>query len=111
MKHKPHRRPGKPRVSPSVLERINLNAAGADCGSAAHFVFVTPDRDPPPVQSFKTFTSDLLRLADWAYRARRDGRRDMRRSQSGCLDRLRHMTRWRRAPRRDSACPWRRLTC
>ena len=65
MKHKPHRRPGKPRVSPSVLERINPNAAGLDCGSAEHFVAVPPDRDPCPVQSFKTFTNDLLRLADW----------------------------------------------
>jgi transposase len=65
MKHKPHRRPGKPRVSASVLERINPNAAGLDCGSAEHFVAVPPDRDPCPVQSFQTFTSDLLRLADW----------------------------------------------
>jgi hypothetical protein len=65
MKHKPHRRPGKPRVSPSVLERINLNAAGIDCGSAEHFVSVPPDRDPSPVQSFPTFTADLVRLADW----------------------------------------------
>jgi transposase len=48
-----------------VLERINLNAAGIDCGSAEHFVAVPPDRDPCPVQSFNTFTSDLLRLADW----------------------------------------------
>jgi len=65
MKHNRSRRPGKPRVSPSVLERINPNAAGIDCGSAEHFVAVPPDRDPTPVQSFKTFTSDLLRLADW----------------------------------------------
>ena len=52
----------KPRPSPSVLERINPNAAGIDCGSAEHYVAVPPDRDPPPVQSFKTFTSDLRRL-------------------------------------------------
>lgn len=66
MKHK-HRptRPGKPRSSPSVLERINPNAAGIDCGSAEHFVAVPPDRDPNPVQSFTTFTTDLGRLADW----------------------------------------------
>lgn len=65
MKHNRSRHPGKPRVSPSVLERINPNAAGIDCGSAEHFVAVPPDRDPTPVQSFQTFTGDLLRLADW----------------------------------------------
>lgn len=59
------RRRGTPRVSPSMLDRINLNAAGVDCGSAEHFVAVPPDRDPTPVRSFKTFTDDLHRLADW----------------------------------------------
>ena len=63
-KHRRHR-PGKPRTSPSVLERINPDVAGIDCGSAEHFVAVPPDRDPGPVQSFRTFTSDLVRLADW----------------------------------------------
>jgi hypothetical protein len=53
---------GKPRVSPSVLERINPNAAGIDCGSAEHYVAVPPD--PNPVQSFSAFTSDLVRLAE-----------------------------------------------
>jgi transposase len=47
------------------LDRINRNVAGIDCGSAEHFVAVPPDRDPTPVQSFTTFTTDLLRLADW----------------------------------------------
>jgi transposase len=65
MKHHRRRPPSKPRVSPSVLERINLNAAGIDCGSAEHFVAVPPDRDPTPVRSFQTFTGDLYRLADW----------------------------------------------
>ena len=65
MQHKPRRHRRTPRVSPSVLDRINSNVAGIDCGSAAHFVAVPPDRDRPPVQSFKTFTGDLLRLADW----------------------------------------------
>jgi transposase len=64
MKPTPRRR-GMRRVSPSMLERINLNAAGVDCGSAEHFVAVPPDRDPTPVRSFKTFTDDLHRLADW----------------------------------------------
>ena len=65
MKHNNRRRPGKPRVSPSVLERLNPNVAGIDCGSAEHFVAVPPDRDPTSVRSFPTFTSDLHRLADW----------------------------------------------
>jgi transposase len=65
MKHHPRRHRRTPRVSPSVLERININVAGIDCGSAEHFVAVPPDRDPSPVQSFKTFTGDLHRLADW----------------------------------------------
>jgi transposase len=65
MKHNHRRTPRKRRVSPTVLDRINPNAAGIDCGSAEHFVAVPPDRDPMPVQCFKPFTSDLLRLADW----------------------------------------------
>jgi transposase len=65
MKFKRHRSPGKPRVSPTLLERINPNAAGIDCGSAEHYVAVPPDRDPNPVQAFSTFTTDLIRLADW----------------------------------------------
>jgi transposase len=59
------RRPNHPRRSPAVLDRINPNVAGIDCGSAEHYVAVPADRSPSPVQSFKTFTSDLLRLADW----------------------------------------------
>jgi len=65
MKHHRRRPSGKPRVSPTVLDRINPHVAGIDCGSAEHFVAVPPDRDPHPVQSFTTFTSDLVRLADW----------------------------------------------
>jgi transposase len=64
MKNNRHRqRP--PRRTPAVLDRINPNVAGIDCGSAEHYVAVPPDRSPSPVQSFTTFTSDLLRLADW----------------------------------------------
>jgi hypothetical protein len=36
MKDHRRRRTGKPRVSPSVLDRINPHAAGIDCGSAKH---------------------------------------------------------------------------
>ena len=53
------------RTSPTVLERINPDAAGIDCGGAMHVVAVPPDRDDHPVQSFRTFTTDLHRLADW----------------------------------------------
>ena len=55
-------------VSPSLpaqLQHLNLNAAGIDIGSTAHFVAVPPDRDPQPVRQFATFTADLHRLADW----------------------------------------------
>jgi hypothetical protein len=65
MTDQPRRRRSKPRSSPYVLERINPYAAGIDCGSTAHFVAVPPDRDATPVQSFRTFTTDLHRLADW----------------------------------------------
>src|SRR2546430_4145221 len=58
------------RVSPSLLERINRNAAGIDCGSEQHYVAVPPDRDSEPVRSFKTFTADLHRLADWLQASR-----------------------------------------
>ena len=56
---------GKPAKHTSLLERINLDAAGIDCGSEAHYVAVPPERDPDSVRTFKAFTSDLHRLADW----------------------------------------------
>src|SRR5438445_1797899 len=64
---KPHRRPHRkpPASGPSLLERLNPNAAGIDCGSAMHYVAVAPDRDATPVRAFTTFTTDLHRLADW----------------------------------------------
>jgi transposase len=65
MKDNRRRRTPQPRRSPAVLDRLNLNVAGIDCGSAEHYVAVPPDRSPTPVQAFKTFTSDLQRLADW----------------------------------------------
>jgi transposase len=64
---KPNRRRHrtKPSASPSVLTRINPNAAGIDCGSDTHYVAVPPDRDATPVRAFHAFTADLHRLADW----------------------------------------------
>ena len=62
----PQRRPWKKHTpGPSLLARINPNAAGIDCGAAEHYVAVPADRDATPVRSFKTFTADLHRLADW----------------------------------------------
>jgi transposase len=58
-------RPSPPRRPAAVLDRIHPHVAGIDCGSAEHYVAVPTDRSPSSVQSFKTFTSDLLRLADW----------------------------------------------
>jgi transposase len=56
----------KPRqLTPSLLERIQPNAAGIDCGERSHFVAVPVERDPQPVREFRTFTADLERLADW----------------------------------------------
>ena len=49
----------------SVLERINPNASGIDCGSDTHHVAVPADRDATPVRAFQAFTADLHRLADW----------------------------------------------
>jgi transposase len=48
-----------------LLERIQPDAAGIDCGAEHHYVAVPPDRDAQPVQAFRTFTADLKRLADW----------------------------------------------
>lgn len=54
----------KPRGK-SVLEQINVNAAGIDIGSEDHFVAVPAERDEKSVRSFKCFTSDLYAMADW----------------------------------------------
>jgi hypothetical protein len=53
------------RAEEEVLQKIHLHAAGIDIGSKEHFVAVPADRDPAPVRSFRTFTADLNRQADW----------------------------------------------
>jgi transposase len=63
MKRQPHR-PTAPRAG-HTLDHLHPDAAGIDCGAAEHVVAVPPDRDATPVQTFKTFTADLHRLADW----------------------------------------------
>jgi len=47
MKHKSkrERQAKKERVSISLLDRIQPDAAGIDCGQYSHFVAVPPDRD------------------------------------------------------------------
>jgi transposase len=66
-KRRQRRRPWKQPAAagPALLQRINPNAAGIDCGSEAHYVAVPADRDATPVRAFPTFTVDLHRLADW----------------------------------------------
>src|SRR5438270_7542767 len=44
---------------------LNRNAAGIDVGNADQYVAVPIGRDPEPVQTFGSFTSDLHRMAQW----------------------------------------------
>jgi len=55
---------------PALLERMQPDAAGIDCGATSHFVAVPRDRDPQPVREFRTFTADLQRLAEWLVQCR-----------------------------------------
>ena len=68
MRHKRREAPDAQAArSPTVLDRLNPDVAGIDCGAAEHYVAVPPDRDPQPVQTFSTFTHELApagRLAD-----------------------------------------------
>lgn len=51
---------------------INPNAAGIDIGSKFHVVAVPANCDAEPVRTFKSFTGDLHRLADWLVACRID---------------------------------------
>lgn len=62
---RPRKTGKRKRLSPALLERIEPDAAGIDCGASSHYVAVPSDRDPQPVRQFRTFTADLRRLADW----------------------------------------------
>jgi hypothetical protein len=53
------------RASISLLERLQPDAAGSDCGEKHHFVAVSPDRASEPVGEYRTVTRELYRLADW----------------------------------------------
>ena len=65
---RPRSRLMKGRGSTTTLPRMNPDVAGIDCGAAEHVVAVPPDRDADPVQTFATFTHDLVRLAEWLQR-------------------------------------------
>ena len=56
---------GRRRKRKPSFELAYPDCAGIDVGSASHFVSVPPDRDAQPVREFKSFTADLVRLADW----------------------------------------------
>jgi hypothetical protein len=47
-RREPRKQPRRPR--PSLLERIQPDAAGVDCGEQSHFVAVPVERDPEPVR-------------------------------------------------------------
>jgi len=47
------------------LPRVHPAAAAIDIGATMHVAAVGPDRDQEPVRTFRTFTDDLHRLADW----------------------------------------------
>jgi transposase len=64
VRHKRTNTERRPSATP-LLQRIQPDAAGIDCGAEYHYVAVAPDRDPQPVHAFRTFTTDLYRLADW----------------------------------------------
>ena len=47
------------------LPVIHPNAAGIDIGSTFHVVAVPVDRCDKPVQTFRAFTGDIIKMADW----------------------------------------------
>jgi transposase len=49
----------------AALPIVHRHAAGIDIGSTFHVVAVPEDVDDEPVRSFRSFTGDLYRLADW----------------------------------------------
>ncbi len=59
------KRKNKSKTHRSVLERINLKAAGIDIGANFHLVAISEDRGSETVRKFGPFTSDLQRMADW----------------------------------------------
>jgi len=58
---------GKKRGKQSTrpLSTVHPNAAGLDVGATFHVVAIPPDRAEESVRTFRSFTGDLHRLADW----------------------------------------------
>jgi transposase len=53
-----------------VTHVIEPDAAGIDVGSTEMYAAVPADRDAKSVRRFSTFTTDLIRLADWLKKCR-----------------------------------------
>ena len=51
--------------TPRHWSPVHPAAAAIDIGATMHVAAVGPDRDEQPVRTFRTFTDDLKRLADW----------------------------------------------
>src|SRR5258706_2897290 len=51
------------------LPKVHARAAGLDVGSTFHVVAVPPEQSDEPVRTFRSFTGDLYRLADWLQEA------------------------------------------
>ncbi len=51
--------------SSGQLLTLNEHAAGLDIGSTFHVVAVRSDQDDEPVRTFRSFSGDLYRMADW----------------------------------------------
>jgi transposase len=54
----------RPRKSRDMVT-VHPAAAAIDIGATIHVAAVGPERDNEPVRTFRTFTDDLHRLADW----------------------------------------------
>jgi transposase len=55
----------KRRKTRRPLTTVHASAAGLDVGATFHVVAVPPDRAEDSVRTFRSFTGDLYRLADW----------------------------------------------
>jgi transposase len=53
------------KMASNTLPIVHRHAAGIDIGSTFHVVAVPPATDAEPVRTFRSFTGDLHRLADW----------------------------------------------
>jgi transposase len=51
--------------SAGQLSTLNEHAAGLDVGSTFHVVAVRGDQDEEPVRTFRSFSGDLHKMADW----------------------------------------------